>query len=215
MNHHHARAHRRGEGGEHLTHHLDVAGLADLDPEREMFRGRQGAHRLDRIAERHVAAQISLDRHLAGAAVTVNGRRPVGDREIRHHRERRRSPAALRDAQILQQADMRARRLVDLDADRHQSVAGVELGEVGVDIGEGRDPYLLGRSLGRDAEVGGDLAFRKDATLGPFELGCRVLDDWDRPHLAGELVGGVVDDVDVGPGMMSEISRCPLSFMNQ
>ncbi len=97
---------------------------------------------------------------------------------------------------------MRARRLVELDPDRHQPVAGVELGEIGVDVAHRRDPDGLRQRLGRDAEIGRDLPLRLDAQFRPLELGGRhrILDDRDRAHFAGDLVGRVVDDVDVGAG---------------
>ena len=97
---------------------------------------------------------------------------------------------------------MRARRLVEFDADRDQAVAGVEFREIGVDVAEGGDADGLGERLGRDAEIGRHLTLRHDAQLGPFELRRRhrIFEDRDRAHFAGDLVRRVVDDVDVGTG---------------
>ena len=76
----------------------------------------------------------------------------VGDR-----RQRRRRRRAGRHAQILQQAEARRAPLVEFDPDRHQPVAGVELGEIGVDVAERRDADRRPTGLGRDAEIGRDL----------------------------------------------------------
>ena len=202
VDHHQASAHRRGERREHLAHDLDVAGLADLDPRRQVARGRQRPDRRDRGPERGVAAQIALDRHPPSAVVAVDGGRSVADREVRHHRERRRRAAARRYPQVLQEPDARPRRLVELDPDRDQPIAGVELGEVGVDVAERSDADSVGQRLGRNAEIGGDLRLRRNAQFRPVELRRRdrILDRRDRPHLAGDLVGGRVDDVHVGAG---------------
>src|SRR6202044_1521684 len=62
------------------------------------------------------------------------------------------------------------------------------------------DADRIGQGLGRDPKIGGDLRVRHDAQFRPVELRRRdrVFDYGNRPHLARDLVGGVVDDGDVG-----------------
>ena len=144
VDHHEARAHRRGEGGEHFAHDLDVAGLADFDARRQGLGGRQRADRRDRGAERGIAAQIALDRHASRSIVAVDRGRSVGDREVRDRGQGRRRAAARGHAQILQEPGARARGLVEFDPDRHQPIAGVELGEIGVDVAKRGDADRIG-----------------------------------------------------------------------
>ena len=202
VDHHQARAHRGGERSEHFAHDLDVAGLANFQAGRQMAGGRQSANLRDRFAERRVAPQIGFDRHAARAVVAADRGRPMAHREIRDDGERRRRARSGGNAQVLQHADARARGLVEFDADRHEAIAGVELGEIGVDVAERCDADGRGQRLGRNAEIGGDLALRRHAQLRTVELGRRdrILEDRDRAHLAGDLVRRVVDLVDVGPG---------------
>ena len=124
------------------------------------------------------------------------------DREVRHDGERHGAAGAGADVQILEPPDVASRRLIELDPDRNETVAGVELGKIGVDVAERGDADRLRQRFGGDAEIGGDLTLRFDAKLWPVELGGRdrVLDRRNRAHLAGELVRRVVDFIDVGPG---------------
>ena len=106
VDHHQAGAHRRGEGGEHLAHDLDVAGLADLDARRQVLRGRQRVDRRDRCAERGVAAQVALDRDAARAVVAVDrGRSVARSRSRRPRTSGVVAPPLGRHAQVLQEAE--------------------------------------------------------------------------------------------------------------
>ncbi len=191
VDHHQPGAHGGGEAVEDLLHHLDIARLPDLDARRQLLRRRQRADRIERLAERRLTGKIALDRDAARAVVAVDRGRPAAHLEIGDRRKRHRAARAGRDAQRLQEADIGARLLLELHADRDQPVAGVELREIGVDVAERRDADRLRKRLGRDAEIGGELSgFGRDAQLRPVELGRRhrVLDEGDGAHLARELV---------------------------
>ena len=129
------------------------------------------------------------------------------------------APAAGRHLQRFQDARVAARRLVELHADRHLPVAGVELGEVGADVADGGDADRLGERLGGHAELGGHVGARAEAQLRPVQRrlstprcarsGTRCISTGDvGPRLC-------VTAALSGPDDHERSSRSPLSFRIQ
>ena len=82
------------------------------------------------------------------------------------------APALHRDFQALQLGQVPAQGERQLHTDRHLSVDGVELGEVGTDVADRPHPHGLGDEVRGDTEIGGDAGFGADADLGTVER-CR------------------------------------------
>ena len=123
----------------------DALGQADLldDLVEGLLRG----------AELEAALQIGADGGAADAVVAVDRARALAEADLGHGGERDRDAAGVGDAQRRDVADVGAGGFVELHADRHQPVAGVELGEIGADIADGGDAHRFRDRLGRDAET--------------------------------------------------------------
>ena len=99
---------------------------------------------LARAAQRVARLEIDADHGAALAVVAVDRARAAPERDVGDGGERDGVAGGVRDAQVLQALHVGARVLLDLHADRDQPVAGVELGEVGVDVADGGDADRLG-----------------------------------------------------------------------
>jgi len=95
-----------------------------------------------------------------------------------------------------------ARGVLELDTDRHLTVAGVEFGERRADVADGGDADGLRQAFGGDAEARRKLGARTDPQFGPVERGFRdhVGDDRNPLHLGREFARDIADDVAVGAG---------------
>ena len=104
--------------------------------------------------------------------------------------------------QLLEQWQVAAGGVFELDPDRHQPVAGVEFCERRADIADGGDAYRLRQALGGDAEPCCQIRPRLDTKFGPVErgLGNHIGDQRNSLHLGRQLAGDVGDDIAVGAG---------------
>ena len=176
--------------------------------------------RRHRFAERRVAAQIGLDRHPARAVVAVDRGRAHG-----RSRNRRPPPAASSPPPLVGTRKScntpDARRAPPRRARPGSGSAGpstLNLARLASMSPSVATRIVVRQRLGGDAEVGGDLTARRDAAIPagrarPSRSGSRA--SGIVAHLAGDLVGRVVDLSMSRPATMSCRSRWPLSFRNQ
>ncbi len=124
----------------------------------------------------------------------------VGDNRQRHAAAF--AALAERHPQLLQHLQIAARIVLELDADRHLTVAGIEFRQGRTDVADGGDTDRLRQALGGDAETCREFGAGPDTQFRPVERGFRnhVGDDRNPLHLRRQLAGDVVDDVAVDPG---------------
>ena len=186
-----------------------------------LFIDRQVVDLLDGVAERGVADEVGGDGRLAVAVVAVDAGRTlveldVGDRPKRHAALLAVLAIGTRNcSSILQVA---ARAVLELNADRHQPVAGVELGQRRTDVADGGDADGLRQAFGGDAEPRRQIGARLDAQLGPVErrfprsrwrsVGIRFI-------CVASSLATLLTMLLSAPVTTSEIARRPFSSRNQ
>ena len=176
-----------------------------LTPFGSALHHRQVVDLLGGVAERRRAHEVGGHRGLAFPVVAVDAGRALVELDVGNHRQRHAALFAVlaeRHPQLVEQRDIAARGILELDADRHQPVAGVEFGERRTDVADGGDADGLRQAFGGDAEPGGEIGARLDAQLGPVQrgFGDDIGDQRNPLHLGREFAGDVVDDVAVDAG---------------
>ncbi len=177
----------------------------DLDALRQALHDRQVVDQLGGVAQRGGADEVGRDGGLPFPVVTVDAGRALVELDVGDDRQRHAAALAAlaeRHPQLLQHLQVAARAVLELDADRHLAVAGVELGERRTDVADGGDADGLRQAFGGDAKPRRQFGPRPDPQLRPVERGFRdhVGDDRNPLHLGRKLVGDVADDVAVDAG---------------
>ena len=182
-----------------------VARRAHLHALRQALHDRKVVDLLGGVAEGGGADEVGGDGGLPFAVVAVDAGRALVELDVGDDRQRHAAAfAALaeRHPQLLQHLQVAARAVLELDADRHLAVAGVEFRQRRADVADGGDADGLRQALGGDAEPRRQLGARPDSQFGPVERGFRdhVGDDRNPLHLRRQFAGDVVDDVAVDAG---------------
>jgi len=128
------------------------------------------------VAECGVADEIGRHCRLPFAVVAVDAGRTLVELDVGDDGERHAAAfAALaeRHAQLLQHLQIAAREVLELDTDRHLTVAASNLGERRADVADGGDADGLRQAFGGDAEARRKLGARTDPQFGPVERGFR------------------------------------------
>src|SRR5207248_244277 len=205
IDHHQAGGDRGGKTFRQFVQAFGVARRAYLDALRQALHDRQFGNLLGGIAQRRRSDEVSRNRRLALAVVSVDAGRALVELDVGNDRERHAAFLAVlaeRHTQLLERLQLAARGVFELDADRHQPVAGIEFGERRTDVADGGDADGLRQAFGGDAEPCREIRPWPDAQFGPVERGFRnhVGDDRNPLHLRRQLAGDVADDVAVGAG---------------